>query len=102
MCCRKSAGSIVFSPTFLAAYRAPQLNMKHIFKKIGKSNEDKHPSLITDALGSSPEAANLTLTIMTSTTDPKPSIPAIATATSIQVIKATGVTVSGQLHPSHP
>jgi len=76
--------------------------MKRIFKKLGKSKQDKHRSLTTtDALGSNPEAATSTSTITTSTADPMPTVPACATVTSIQVIQAARVTVSVQLRSSY-
>jgi len=78
-------------------------DMKRIFKKLRKSEKAKHPSpTIADTLGSSPEAGSSTSTIMMSTAEPMPSVPAISTATSVQVIQAAGVTVSVQLRPSHP
>ena len=78
-------------------------DMKRIFKKFRKSEKAKHPSpTIADILGSSPEAASSTSTTIMSTADPMPSVPAISTATSVQVIQAAGVTVSVQLRSSHP
>ncbi|KAF8811251.1 hypothetical protein BYT27DRAFT_6460832 [Phlegmacium glaucopus] len=72
--------------------------MKRIFKKIVKSK--KSSLTINDALGSSSEPATSTSTIKTSTT--MLSVPANAAVASAQVIQLAGVTVSVQLHSSHP
>ena len=71
-------------------------DMKRLYRKVFKS---KKPSL-----GSihEPGTATLTSTIITSTTDLMPSIPASdATATSASAQVTAGLSVSVQLHPSH-
>ena len=71
--------------------------MKAFFKKFKKP---KHPSLSTNALVLNPgEPVTLTLTMITSTGDPRPFISTDLAIASAQVIQAADVTVSVQLGP---
>ncbi|KAF8814087.1 hypothetical protein BYT27DRAFT_7250375 [Phlegmacium glaucopus] len=69
-------------------------NIKHLYKKLDKPQKEKHTSLTTtDALGSSPEVATLTLTAIMSITDLMPYVTTSAAAESAQAAHELQVSV---------